>query len=140
MTYDLTHFKQVQLLGYPRALAEIRSGKKTSHWMWYIFPQLKGLGRSSLSAYYGIRDLGEARAYLADPVLGPRLAEICRALLVLDTDDAAAVMGRPDDRKLRSSMTLFNAAADTPGVFQAVLDKYYQGRRDRRTLRMLGLE
>ncbi len=108
--------------------------------MWYIFPQLKGLGRSSLSAYYGIRDLGEAGAYLADPVLGPRLAEICRALLALDTDDAAAVMGRPDDRKLRSSMTLFGAAADTPGIFQAVLDKYYQGQRDRRTLRMLGLE
>lgn len=139
MNDDLSRFLKAQQSDYGRALAEIRAGKKSSHWMWYIFPQLKGLGRSATSEYYGIRDLDEARAYLAHPVLGARLDEICRALLALDTDNATQVMGWPDDKKLKSSMTLFDAATESSSVFRMVLDKFYHGKRDRRTLRMLGI-
>lgn len=138
MTEDLSRFHRAQQTDYPRALEEIRSGRKQSHWMWYIFPQLKGLGRSSMAVYYGIRDLEEAKAYLADPVLGARLTEISEALLALDTDDATAVMGQPDDVKLRSCMTLFDTAAGAPGVFRRVLDKFYHGQKDARTLELLG--
>ena len=125
---------------YQRALTEIKNGKKVSHWMWYIFPQLKGLGRSFTSEYYGIQDLDEAKAYLADPILGRHLFEICNALLSLDTNDATEVMGRPDDRKLKSSMTLFDAATESSDVFRLVLEKYYNGKKDYRTLEMLGIK
>ena len=125
---------------YQRALTEIKNGKKISHWMWYIFPQLKGLGRSFTSEYYGIQDLDEAKAYLADPILGRHLIEICNALLSLDTNDATEVMGRPDDRKLKSSMTLFDAATESSDVFRLVLEKYYNGKKDYRTLEMLGIK
>lgn len=125
---------------YQRALTEIKNGKKVSHWMWYIFPQLKGLGRSFTSEYYGIQDLDEAKAYLADPILGRHLIEICNALLSLDTNDATEVMGRPDDRKLKSSMTLFDAATESSDVFRLVLEKYYNGKKDYRTLEMLGIK
>lgn len=125
---------------YSRALAEIRRGRKESHWIWYIFPQLKGLGRSSMSEFYGISGMEEAGAYLKDPVLEARMIEICNALLALEAKDIVQVMGRPDDKKLKSSMTLFEAAAEKPEVFQRVLDKYYQGKRDGRTLRMQGIE
>lgn len=108
--------------------------------MWYIFPQMKGLGHSSMPEYYGIRDLDEARVYLADPVLGKHLIEMCEALLSLDTDDAAEVMGQPDDRKLKSSMTLFDAATESLDVFQMVLDKYYHGKKDCCTIKMLGIK
>lgn len=118
----------------------MKRGRKESHWIWYIFPQLKGLGRSAMSEFYGISGMEEARAYLKDPVLGARLIEICNALLALEAKDIVQVMGRPDDKKLKSSMTLFEAAAEKPEVFQRVLDKYYQGKRDGRTLRMLGIE
>ena len=144
MAYDLMRFLQAQEGRqegtYSQALAEIRRGRKESHWIWYIFPQLKGLGRSSMSEFYGISGMEEARAYLKDPVLGARLVEICNALLALEAKDIVRVMGRPDDKKLKSSMTLFEAAAEKPEVFQRVLDKYYQGKRDGRTLRMLGME
>ena len=140
MTYEVSRFMKAHQSDYQRALSEIKNGKKVSHWMWYIFPQMKGLGRSSMSEYYGIQDLNEAKAYLADPTLGKHLIEICEALLSLDTNDATEVMGRPDDRKLKSSMTLFDAATETIDVFQRVLDKYYQGKKDYRTLRMLGIE
>lgn len=150
MEYDLSRFLQAQQMDYAQALTEIRNGRKISHWIWYIFPQMKGLGHSSMSEHFGIRDLGEAKAYLANPVLGGRLVEISNALLALDSDDAAAVMGRPDDMKLKSSMTLFEAACEKMAaekaasedlnVFQKVLEKFYGGKRDRRTLRMLGLE
>lgn len=139
MTYNLTRFLQAQQQDYPLALAEIQSGKKINHWIWYIFPQLKGLGRSEMSEYYGIQDLDEAKAYLANPVLNDRLVQICRALLSLSTNDAAAVMGGPDDIKLKSSMTLFAAVADSPNIFEAVLEKYYHGKKDFRTLALLGL-
>ena len=140
MAYEISRFIKVHQSDYQRALSEIKNGKKVSHWMWYIFPQIKGLGRSSISEYYGIQDLNEAKAYLADPILGKHLIEICEALLSLDTNDATEVMGRPDDRKLKSSMTLFDAATETIDVFQRVLDKYYQGKKDYRTLRMLGIK
>lgn len=140
MNYEISRFMKAHQSDYQRALSEIKNGKKVSHWMWYIFPQMKGLGHSSMSEYYGIRDLDEARVYLADPVLGKHLTEICEALLSLDTDDATEVMGQPDDRKLKSSMTLFDAATESLDVFQMVLDKYYHGKKDCRTLKMLGIK
>ena len=140
MNYEISRFMKAHQSDYQRALSEIKNGKKVSHWMWYIFPQMKGIGHSSMSEYYGIRDLDEARAYLADPVLGKHLTEICEALLSLDTDDAAEVMGQPDDRKLKSSMTLFDAATESLDVFQMVLDKYYHGKKDCRTIKMLGIK
>ena len=140
MEYDLSRFAIAHQRDYQQALAEIKNGRKLSHWMWYIFPQIKGLGRSSISEYYGIQDLNEAKAYLADPILGKHLIEICEALLSLDTNDATEVMGRPDDRKLKSSMTLFDTATDSLDVFQMVLDKYYHGKKDYRTLKMLGIK
>lgn len=140
MAQDLMRFLQAQEGSYAQALAEMKRGRKESHWIWYIFPQMKGLGRSAMSEFYGISGMEEARAYLKDPVLGARLAEICNALLALDVEDIVQVMGRPDDKKLKSSMTLFEAAAEDPEVFQRVLDKYYQGKRDGRTLRMLEME
>lgn len=143
MPHDLTRFKKAQERDYETALAEIRAGEKQSHWMWYIFPQLKGLGYSSTSQYYGIRDLDEAKAYLKHPVLGPRLAEISSALLTLDTDDASAVMGYPDNLKLHSCMTLFELAAfelaaPELSVFSRVQEKYFAGHADRRTRELLG--
>ncbi len=140
MNYEISRFMKAHQSDYQRALSEIKNGKKVSHWMWYIFPQMKGLGHSPMSEYYSIRDLDEARAYLADPVLGKHLTEICEALLSLDTDDATEVMGQPDDRKLKSSMTLFDAATESLDVFQMVLDKYYHGKKDCRTLKMLGIK
>ena len=140
MNYEISRFMKAHQSDYQRALSEIKNGKKVSHWMWYIFPQMKGLGHSSMSEYYGIRDLDEARVYLADPVLGKHLIEMCEALLSLDTDDAAEVMGQADDRKLKSSMTLFDAATESLDVFQMVLDKYYHGKKDCRTIKMLGIK
>ena len=137
MDYDLDRFIKAQAYDYDAALREIRSGHKRSHWMWYIFPQLEGLGFSSAAQYYGIRGLEEAKAYMAHPVLGPRLVEISEALLGLDTCDPGAVMGYPDDLKLRSCMTLFELAAPEQPVFGRVLEKYYAGRRDGRTLELI---
>ncbi len=140
MNYEISRFMKAHQSDYQRALSEIKNGKKISHWMWYIFPQLKGLGRSSMSEYYGIQDLDEAKVYLADPILGKHLIEICNALLSLDTNDATKVMGRSDDRKLKASMTLFDAATESLDIFQMVLDKYYNGKKDYRTLKMLGIK
>ena len=138
--YDVTRFIQAQQKDYQFALDEIKKGKKESHWIWYIFPQLKGLGHSAMSEYYGIQDLGEAKAYLADPILKAHLVEICSALLELDANDAVVVMGRPDDKKLTSSMTLFDAASGHQEIFEKVLEKYYQGKKDRRTLQLLDMK
>ena len=141
MYYDpagLERFVKAQAYDYDTALREIRGGRKRSHWMWYIFPQLQGLGFSSTAQYYGIRDLEEAKDYMEHPVLGARLMEISEALLALETSDPSAVMGYPDDLKLRSCMTLFELAAPEQPVFARVLEKYYSGRRDRRTLELLG--
>lgn len=137
--YDLSRFVSAQQRDYTIALREIQGGRKRSHWMWYIFPQLKGLGMSYTAQLYGIEGLGEARAFLADPYLGGNLREICAALLELDTNDASYVFGYPDDLKLRSSMTLFKLASDGDTVFGAVLQKFYSGREDQRTRELLGL-
>jgi len=137
MAYDLNRFLTAQEQDYAQALAEIRAGRKRSHWIWYIFPQLRGLGYSYNAEYYGIADAEEARQYLAHPVLGARLREITEALLELPESDSVRVMGRPDDLKLCSSMTLFEYVSVQDSVFGKVLDKYYGGRRDAATLRML---
>ena len=137
MGYDLNRFLVAQERDYAQALAEIRAGRKRSHWIWYIFPQLRGLGYSYHAEFYGIADAEEARQYLAHPVLGARLREITGALLELDESDPVCVMGRPDDLKLCSSMTLFASIAEPDSVFGKVLDRYYGGKRDAATLRML---
>ncbi|MFG1606690.1 DUF1810 domain-containing protein [Actinoplanes sp. NPDC049265] len=132
---SLDRFVRAQSGGvFETALAELRAGRKRSHWMWYVFPQLDGLGSSPTARAYAISGLTEAAAYLAHPVLGPRLAECCSALLSV-SGDISDIMGYPDDLKLRSSMTLFAAAAAEPGLFQQVLDRYYDGPDERtRTL------
>ena len=135
----LDRFLDAQRGDYAAALAEVRRGRKTSHWMWYIFPQIAGLGQSSTARYYSIRDLEEAREYYAHPVLGQRLREISGALLELRGSDPVAVFGGIDSMKLKSSMTLFAVAAPDDPLFQQVLDKYYGGEQDALTLRVLGL-
>ena len=135
----LDRFLDAQRGDYAVALAEVRRGRKTSHWMWYIFPQIAGLGQSSTARYYSIRDLEEAREYYAHPVLGQRLREISGALLELRGSDPVAVFGGIDSMKLKSSMTLFAVAAPEDPVFQQVLDKYYGGEQDTLTLCILGL-
>ena len=135
---DLSRFLNAQARDYETALREIRAGHKRSHWIWYIFPQLQGLGFSPTAQYYGIRDLEQAKDYMAHPVLGPRLVEISGALLSLPGSNPSAVMGYPDDLKLCSCMTLFELAAPDEPVFGRVLEKYYGGRRDRMTLNLLG--
>ena len=137
--YDVSRFIEAHKRAYPTALAEIRRGRKMSHWMWYIFPQVAGLGSSSTAQYYSISGLEEARAFLADETLRRNLVEISSALLQLPGDDAEAVMGWPDCLKLRSSMTLFKYAAPDEPVFQQVLDKYYRGEDDFRTMDLLDL-
>ena len=134
MAYDLSRFHKAQQGSYETALAEIRSGRKRSHWIWYIFPQIQGLGFSSTAQYYAIENLEEAKAYLADPVLRERLLEISNALLELDSCDPSEVMGYPDDLKLRSSMTLFSLAEPECTVFRDVLDKFYNSQEDSRTI------
>jgi uncharacterized protein (DUF1810 family) len=134
---SLKRFLDAQENSYARALAEIKSGTKRSHWMWYIFPQIQGLGLSETSKHYAIKDAAEAAAYLAHPVLGSRLVAICQALLALQSSDAHAIFGSPDDIKLHSSMTLFATVPGADVVFGAVLDKFFNGRQDLRTLRQL---
>lgn len=135
----LDRFLDAQRGDYAAALAEVRRGRKTSHWMWYIFPQIAGLGQSSTARYYSIRDLEEAREYYAHPVLGQRLREISGALLELRGSDPVAVFGGIDSMKLKSSMTPFSLAAPDDPLFQQVLDKYYGGEQDVLTLRILGI-
>lgn len=134
----LDRFLEAQRSDYAAALAEVRRGRKTSHWMWYIFPQIAGLGQSSTARYYSIRDLEEAREYYAHPVLGQRLREITSVLLALRGSDPVAVFGGIDSMKLKSSMTLFAATAPDDPLFRQVLDKYYGGEQDSLTLRLLG--
>ncbi len=138
MAADLSRFLKAQEQDYGQALREIRSGRKRSHWMWYIFPQIQGLGFSPTAQYYAIRDLQEARDYLAHPVLGTRLKEISSALLDLNGLSASEIFGYPDDLKLRSSMTLFRMADLNEPVFLEVLEKYYDGKPDARTVELAG--
>jgi uncharacterized protein (DUF1810 family) len=136
---DLERFAIAQDRGgaYERALAELRAGRKTSHWMWFVFPQLSGLGRSEMSRRYAIGSLAEARAYLADPVLGARLRECAAALLNVQRRSAEEIMGGVDAAKLRSSMTLFARADPDEPLFAAVLERFYGGAADEATDRLL---
>jgi uncharacterized protein (DUF1810 family) len=133
----LSRFVEAQAGVYDGVLAELRRGHKTGHWMWFVFPQIAGLGRSPTARFYAIADLAEARAYLAHPVLGPRLVEAVEAINALPGRDAHAVFGSPDDLKLRSSLTLFQAADPGEPSFQRALDKYFGGRADPLTLEMI---
>lgn len=134
--FNLTRFTSAQAPDYNRALSELRAGAKHSHWMWYVFPQFAGLGRSSLSQRYAIRSRAEAEAYLAHPMLGPRLLECAAALLAHRDRSAREIMGTPDDLKLRSSATLFATVSDEP-VFKELLDQFFDGQPDPETLRLM---
>ena len=135
--FDLARFVRAQEGDYADALAEVRAGRKRSHWMWYVFPQLAGLGFSGMSQRYAVTGVAEAEAYLWHPVLGPRLVEIAEAALAVEGRSAAQVFGSPDDLKLRSCATLFALASPPGSVFDRLLDKYFQGQRDEATLRLL---
>jgi len=135
--WQLRRFLSAQNETYARALAELKSGQKRSHWMWFIFPQIHGLGSSETARCYAIKSREEARQYLAHPVLGTRLVECARVLLGLVGRSASEIFGYPDDLKLRSCMTLFASVAAPGSVFAQVLDKYYQGQGDARTLELL---
>ena len=125
---------------YDTALAEIRSGRKRTHWMCFVFPQIDGLGSSATSSHFAIKSAGEARAYLAHPILGPRLRECCEALLTLKTQSATEVFASPDDMKLRSCATLFAAVSGPGSLFEHVLGRFFEGGRDARTLELLRAE
>lgn len=136
----LERFVKAQKDDYAEALSEMKNGHKESHWIWYIFPQMRGLGYSSMSEYYGIKNLDEAKAYLKHPVLGKRLIEISEALLSLDSNDARNVMGYPDDLKLRSSMTLFHLADPSEDIFKKVLEKFFSGKPDPETVNLINVK
>lgn len=135
--FDLRRFVDAQAAVYDTALAELRDGRKRSHWMWFVFPQLRGLGRSPTALRFSISSLDEARAYLAHDVLGPRLRECARLVTAIDGRTAGEIFGWPDDMKLRSSMTLFARAAVENSDFVAVLEKFYGGEEDPATLARL---
>ena len=135
--YNLERFIDAQEASYEIALSEIKSGRKKSHWMWYIFPQVQGLGFSETSKFYAIKDIGEAKAFLEHPILSERLVRICNALLHLESDNAHNIFGSPDDLKLRSSMTLFSSLNINP-VFQKLLEKFFNGIKDDKTLQIIG--
>lgn len=135
--HDLERFVRSQIGMYDRALAEIRAGEKRSHWMWYIFPQLDGLGSSPTAKAFAIKNLAEAEAYLAHPILGPRLTASAEAALAVQNRSATQIFGSPDELKLRSSATLFAVVSPPDSVFHRLLEKYYGGRQDERTLRLL---
>jgi len=136
---ELLRFLEAQNQMYLKALSEIQKGSKESHWMWFIFPQLKGLGKSTVANYYGISGLKEATEYLQHPVLGKHLVDISYALLDIQGKSAYNIFGTPDDIKLRSSMTLFSKAERADDVFQKVLEKYFDGEPDIKTLKLLHL-
>ena len=134
---NLTRFVDAQATVYPQALAELRLGRKTSHWMWFVFPQIAGLGHSATARHYAIADAAEARAYLAHPVLGARLIEATEAVTAAPGASASTIMGDIDAIKLRSSLTLFAAVADDPAPFEAALDHFFASERDPETIRRL---
>jgi uncharacterized protein (DUF1810 family) len=135
--FDLQRFVDAQDRVYGRVLDELRSGAKRSHWIWFVFPQLRGLGRSPAAMHYGVSSLDEARAYLAHPVLGPRLRECTRLVAAIDGRSVDQIFGWPDNLKVRSSMTLFARATDDNAEFRAVLDKFYNGDDDPATVELL---
>ncbi|WP_454855839.1 DUF1810 domain-containing protein [Rhizobium binxianense] len=135
--YDLHRFIDAQNGIYEQALAELKAGRKRSHWMWFIFPQIAGLGSSAMAEKYAIRSAEEAAAYLADPILGSRLIRCVEAVLSIDGRSAHDIFGSPDDLKLCSSMTLFAAVSDHGSPFHKVIERFCQGRFDERTIEML---
>ena len=135
--YNLARFVEAQRRDYAQALSEIRHGRKQSHWMWYIFPQFEGLGSSPTSRHYAIRSEAEAAAYLAHPVLGPRLHECAEAVLGVEGSSAHDVFGSPDDMKLRSCATLFGSVSPVGSVFHRLLEKWFEGKPDARTVRLV---
>jgi len=143
-TYDLARFIRAQdtpvggVSAYEQALGELRAGEKTTHWMWFVLPQLRGLGTSEMSVKYAVVSLMEAKAYLADPVLGARLRACVAALNALESRTAFQIFGRPDDRKFRACLTLFGYATGDNAVFETALNKYFKGAIDKQTVKILG--
>jgi uncharacterized protein (DUF1810 family) len=135
--FDLQRFVNAQEQSFARAIAELRAGHKESHWMWYVFPQMRGLGRSPMAQRFGIASLAEARAYLAHLVLGPRLRQCAEAVMDIHGASAFDIFGSPDDLKLHSSATLFARASSPGSVFERLLEKYFDGEEDSATLRLL---
>jgi uncharacterized protein (DUF1810 family) len=135
--HNLARFLEAQERDYEQALSEIKAGRKRSHWMWYIFPQFAGLGSSPTSRHYAIKSVEEARAYLAHPVLGPRLVVCAEAALQIAGRSAYDIFGSPDDMKLRSCATLFASVSPAGSSFERLLDRYFDGNRDERTLALL---
>jgi uncharacterized protein (DUF1810 family) len=138
--FDLRRFVDAQDRAYDTAVAELRSGAKRSHWIWFVFPQLRGLGHSPTAVRFGVSSLDEARAYLAHPVLGPRLRECTRLVAIIEGRSVDEIFGWPDNLKVRSSMTLFVRATDDPDIeaeFREVLDKFYDGEEDPATVELL---
>ena len=136
--YNLTRFVQAQENAYATALRELQNGHKRSHWMWFIFPQIQGLGFSPTAQYYAVKDIEEARAYLAHPLLGPRLTECTATVNALEGKSLGQILGHVDHLKFRSSMTIFELAAGANSEFSKALDKYCSGERDRATLDIAG--
>lgn len=136
-SYNLSRFVHAQESVYEQALSEIRNGRKHSHWMWFIFPQIAGLGSSPTAQHYAIGSLAEAQAYLRHPILGPRLLEAAAAVLALDGRSISEVFGYPDNLKLRSCATLFAQASPAGSVFEQLLDQYFGGEQDEKTLDVL---
>ena len=140
MDRDLQRFIKPHNQDFQTALGEIKGGKKTSHWMWYIFPQIKELGFSETAKYYGIESLEEATEFLQHPQLGQNLVTITSELLKLGSNNATSIFGTPDDMKLRSSMTLFSLVSPANPIFQQVLDKFFDGKKDEQTIELLKLK
>jgi uncharacterized protein (DUF1810 family) len=136
-SFNLARFLDAQAQSYDTALAELKNGRKQSHWMWYIFPQLDGLGHSVTAKYYALKNLDEAQAYFNHLVLGQRLIACSKALLAVNGKTIASILGFPDDLKLHSSMTLFSQLVDTDAIFQQVIDQYFASQPDQKTLQLL---
>lgn len=136
--HNLSRFVHAQEDDYAQALSELRAGRKRTHWIWYIFPQIDGLAFSSTSKRYAIKSAEEARAYLDHPILGPRLLECAGSLLRVDGRSATEILGSPDDMKLKSCATLFASVLPARSVFDRLLEKYYRGERDSKTMQLMG--
>jgi uncharacterized protein (DUF1810 family) len=134
---NLNRFLEAQETKYKDALSEIKNGRKLTHWMWYIFPQIAGLGFTDFNVFYAIQNKEEATQYLNHPVLGKRLIEITKVVIEINGKTALEIFGKPDERKLKSSMTLFSILNDPNPIFQQVLDKYYNGMKDENTLKLI---
>ena len=137
MKYNIERFIKIQKEDYAMALKEIKNGRKRNHWMWYIFPQLKGLGTSAMAKYYGLENLEEAKEYYNNDYLRKNLLEITNALLSLDNTNIESILGYPDNLKLLSCMTLFEIVDKNEKIFSQILDKYYNGKRDTNTINLI---